>query len=185
MIMKKKIWIRNLILLAVLSCTVGCDQITKTIVRNELSYNENIKFVYNHLTLTKVENSGAFLSLGDSFSSEIRFVFLSLMPLLVLAFGLYFLFSKVHIAKVYAIGLCLVIGGGIGNLYDRLLHGSVTDFLHIDFGLFQTGVFNVADMAIMAGMFIIFLDIYTRKKTSGPLPLPPDEPGEIAKGNGI
>lgn len=155
--------LRSLLLLALVSLNIGCDQITKTIVRNEISYQENIKFVYNRLTLTKVENSGAFLSLGDSYSSEIRFIFLSLLPLAVLGFGLYFLLTKTQIGKSYALGLCFVIGGGAGNLYDRLLHGSVTDFLHIDFGIFQTGVFNMADVSIMVGMGLIFLQLYKNR----------------------
>lgn len=161
--MKNKKTFRSLLLLALVSLNIGCDQITKTIVRNEISYQESIRFVNNHLTLTKVENSGAFLSLGDSFSNEIRFVFLSLLPLAVLCFGLYFLLTKTNMGRIYAFGLCFVIGGGAGNLYDRLLHGSVTDFLHINFGYFQTGVFNMADVSIMVGMLLIFLQLYKNR----------------------
>jgi signal peptidase II len=59
--------------------------------------------------------------------------------------------------EVLLIGWCFVIGGGTGNLYDRIIHGSVTDFLHLDLRLFQTGIFNMADVSIMTGMFIIIL----------------------------
>lgn len=52
-------------------------------------------------------------------------------------------------------GISFVIGGGIGNLYDRVLYGSVTDFMHLKFGIFQTGIFNMADVSIMLGMLII------------------------------
>ena len=58
----------------------------------------------------------------------------------------------------------LIVGGGIGNLYDRIAYGSVTDFMHIKFGVLQTGVFNVADMSIMAGMFIILFHAWFKKK---------------------
>ena len=55
------------------------------------------------------------------------------------------------------IALCFLIGGGIGNLYDRILHGSVTDFMHMDFYIFQTGVFNFADISIMIGIGILLV----------------------------
>jgi len=46
-------------------------------------------------------------------------------------------------------------GGGIGNVYDRIIYGSVTDFLHIDLGLFETGIFNMADVSITTGALIL------------------------------
>ena len=57
-----------------------------------------------------------------------------------------------------------LIGGGLGNIFDRALYGSVTDFLHIDFGLFQTGIFNMADVSVMVGVFTILLYSYFFKK---------------------
>ena len=54
----------------------------------------------------------------------------------------------------------LIIGGGIGNLYDRVVFGRVTDFLHMNFHFFQTGVFNMADVSIMTGTFIMLLGIF-------------------------
>ena len=54
------------------------------------------------------------------------------------------------------IGLCFVIGGGVGNLFDRMVYGSVTDFLYLKFGVFQTGIFNMADVSIMTGMLFSF-----------------------------
>jgi signal peptidase II len=61
------------------------------------------------------------------------------------------------------IGLCFVIGGGVGNLFDRILYGSVTDFLYVKFGIFQTGIFNMADVSIMAGLFIILLQVFMKR----------------------
>ena len=59
-----------------------------------------------------------------------------------------------------------MVGGGIGNIYDRLIHGSVTDFLHLDFGLFQTEIFNMADVSIMVGMLTILVDAGVTRSTS-------------------
>lgn len=154
---------RNIIILLIVLCNVGCDQISKSIVRQEISYNENIKFANNHFTLTKVENSGAFLSLGNSLPYFIKLIFLSILPIFVLLFGIYLLMSKSNLSRMLMIGFCFIIGGGIGNLYDRIINGSVTDFMHIDFILFQTGIFNMADVSIMIGTAIVLFDVYLKK----------------------
>ena len=62
-----------------------------------------------------------------------------------------------HFYQAMLAGFCFVIGGGIGNVFDRIAYGSVTDFLHVKFGIFQTGIFNVADLSIMTGVVIILL----------------------------
>lgn len=157
-----KLLSRALILSLVLF-NIGCDQVTKSIVRKNVDYNENIKIITKHFTLTKVENSGAFLSSGDSLPVPVKFVLLSLLPLCVLAYGIYFVMTKTEMNKLFIAGICFVIGGGMGNLYDRLLYGSVTDFLHIDFVIFQTGIFNIADVSIMLGMVMILTHLYFKR----------------------
>lgn len=155
--MKQKKNIKFILLLFLVALNVGCDQVSKIIVRQKVDYHENISLIKNHFTLTKVENTGAFLSLGDELPEIVRFTLLSLMPILVLGFGLYYLFANADLPMGIQLGVCFLIGGGIGNIYDRLKYGSVTDFLHIDFGLFRTGVFNLADVSIMIGIGILLI----------------------------
>ena len=124
-------------------------------MRIEISDYEHISIIKDRFTLTKVENSGAFLSLGDNMPYIFRLIILTGLPLLFLGYGLYFLFAKRNLPMSMQIALCFLIGGGIGNLYDRIVHGSVTDFMHMDFYLFQTGVFNFADISIMIGVGIL------------------------------
>jgi signal peptidase II len=78
----------------------------------------------------------------------------------MIALGLAFLYllTKRNLTNMAIIGTCFIIGGGIGNIYDRIVYGSVTDFLHIDFVIFQTAIFNMADVSIMTGVFMIVLD---------------------------
>ena len=143
------------VLLLLLTLNFGCDQISKKIVRIEISDYEHISIIKDRFTLTKVENSGAFLSLGDNMPYIFRLLILTGLPLLFLGYGLYFLFAKRNLPITMQIALCFLIGGGIGNLYDRIVHGSVTDFMHMDFYIFQTGVFNFADISIMIGVGIL------------------------------
>lgn len=145
---------------AILAVNIGCDQISKSIVRNRIEDYERISVVDNFVTLMRVENEGAFLSLGDSLPKVVRFIFLSLFPLAILGFGIGYLFTKKNLSKAMILGFAFVIGGGIGNLYDRLVYGSVTDFVHIDFVIFQTGIFNMADVSIMTGMAIVIIDSF-------------------------
>lgn len=58
------------------------------------------------------------------------------------------LLIKRVMSNLQVVGWCFVIGGGTGNLYRRIVHGSVTDFLHLDLELFQTGIFNLADVSM-------------------------------------
>ena len=161
--MKIKRILRTLIILTVLSSNIGCDQISKNIARQKLDYNEHISVINNYLTLIKVENTGAFLSLGQSLPQPVKILLLTIIPLIILGLATFYLLTKNDLTNMTLTGISFIVGGGIGNLYDRIAYGSVTDFLHIDFVVFQTGIFNMADVSIMTGTFIIIVDSYFRR----------------------
>ncbi len=167
--MNNKSIVRAIVIFVILAINVGCDQISKSIVRSRIDDHERISVVDNYVTLMRVENEGAFLSLGDSLPRIVRFIFLSLVPLAILGFGLGYLFTKKNLSKAMLLGFAFVIGGGIGNLYDRLVYGSVTDFMHIDFVVFQTGIFNMADVSIMTGMGIIIIGSFVDRPKREPV----------------
>ena len=148
--------IRIVLILLIITVNIGCDQFSKKIVKRSVLPYETIHVLNDHLTVTRVENSGAFLSAGDSMSKASKQIFLTLIPVIAMVLGLVYLFLK-PVSGNMLVGLCFVIGGGVGNLFDRILYGSVTDFLYLKFGIFQTGIFNMADVSIMAGMSVILL----------------------------
>lgn len=160
--MKSK-YLKILTIFFLIFCNIGCDQVSKTIVRKQVGYYENISLVADRLTLTRVENTGAFLSVGNTLPSVLKIILLTVVPSAALLYGIYYLITRTRIPKLFLLGACFVIGGGIGNLYDRFRFGSVTDFLHIDFGLFQTGIFNFADVSVMTGMVILLVQIKFQK----------------------
>ena len=162
--MKSNKILRGAIILFILALNIGCDQVSKSIVRKHMTEYQVIGFISNHVTLEKVENTGAFLSLGDSLGGPLRYIILMILPLIAVAWGLWYILTKPNMSNYKLVGIIFIIGGGVGNLYDRVVHGSVSDFMHIDFVIFQTGVFNVADMSIMAGMGLILLDAYLTGK---------------------
>ena len=160
--MATKSIIRIVLILLIITVNIGCDQFSKKMVKRSVLPYETIHVLNDHLTVTRVENSGAFLSAGDSMSKASKQIFLTLIPVVAMVLGLVYLFLK-PVSGNMLIGLCFVIGGGVGNLFDRILYGSVTDFLYLKFGIFQTGIFNMADVSIMAGMFIVLLQFFLKQ----------------------
>ena len=162
--MNSKYILRTAIILSIVIVNVGCDQVSKKIVREKVSQNEIIRMLGNHLTVTNVENSGAFLSLGNSLPQAVKNILLSLLPAVVILMALYYAIMKTYIAPLLLAGLSFIVGGGIGNIYDRIAYGSVTDFLQINAVGFHTGIFNMADVSIMTGFLIIVLNSILRRK---------------------
>jgi len=155
--------LRLFLIFAILILNISCDQVSKHYVRNNFSYHDAIRLVSNHVTFTKVENTGAFLSLGADMSRPLKFILLEFLPVAFLVGGLVYMVMKSKLDQLTLTGLCFVIGGGAGNLFDRLYYGSVTDFMHIDFVIFQTGVFNMADVSIVVGLKILLAKEYLFK----------------------
>ena len=155
--MKNLLALRSLVLVLLILSNIGCDQISKSVVRDRMEYHEEIHLISDHLLLTKVENTGAFLSLGSDFDPTMKKLFLLGLPILGLTFMLILLMANRRLERDVAISLTFIIGGGIGNLIDRLLYGSVTDFLHMDLGVFRTGIFNLADVSITLGIIYYVL----------------------------
>lgn len=169
--MNLKLFKRYSIIVGIISANIFIDQFAKYIVRTNIRESELIPIMGKFLILTRIENSGAFLSLGDSLPPFIKTILLSVLPCLVILAGLSFIFIKTNLSGLLVTALCFILGGGIANLYDRIVLGSVTDFFHMDFVIFQTGIFNLADVSIMIGMATILFDSYlnTGRETIGPI----------------
>ena len=150
---------------------IGCDQISKKIVRDQVEPRSRTEIIGEKFILTNVENKGAFLGMGSELNPILKTILLLVLPIIVLLLVLRYLLIKHDLDSLTVIGLSFIIGGGIGNLYDRILYGQVTDFFHIDLGgIFKTGVFNMADVSVMVGMGCILLASLVYKKQKQPNP---------------
>jgi signal peptidase II len=172
--------LRTTVILLLIIINIGCDQLTKSIVRRKVMPFAEIHLLDNHLTITKVENTGAFLSAGHVLPGIVRFIVLSLFPMAALLFGVYYVITRHHLSRLAFVGLSFIIGGGIGNVFDRMYHGSVTDFLHIRFGIFQTGIFNMADVSIMTGGGLLLLSWLLSKKKATDTDASKDDQSSLA-----
>lgn len=157
--MKSRKTKQNLLIVLMIVLVIGCDQISKILVRQSIPYNHEISIIDHFLTVIKVENTGAFLSLGNSLPKGVYNILMIILPLVVLAYALYYMFTKSDLTKITILGLGLIISGGLGNIIDRILFGSVTDFLFFDFYIFHTGIVNIADISVTAGFFILIFEL--------------------------
>ena len=139
------------------------DQISKIWVRNNFeSYVEN-SIIGDVFTLIKVENTGAFLGMGSELPEKLRVLLLIVLPIIVLIGITAYTYIDKALDKMSIIGFSLIIGGGIGNIFDRIVYGSVTDFFYLDFwGIFQTGIFNIADLSVTTGMILILISSFKK-----------------------
>ena len=155
---------RVVVLCLLLVATAGCDQVTKRYAITELSGAPDQSFLGDTLRLQYHENPGAFLSFGADWGPGTRVaVFQVANGLFLLAIAIVALRS--HWSRLGALGLGLILSGGVSNLIDRLATGKVVDFLNVGIGPFRTGIFNVADMAVMAGVACLLWEAFRNSYT--------------------
>jgi signal peptidase II len=134
---------------------VACDQATK-VIASQILESGPIEYFGGFVQFRLVHNPGAFLSLGAQLPEGVRdFLFQGVVPLL-LAVAVIVLMRSMAPTRTAIVGASLILGGGLGNFIDRTLHeGGVVDFVSIGFSGLRTGVFNVADVAIIGGVLMV------------------------------
>lgn len=86
--------VRNIAIVVVLIANIGCDQISKSVVRENVGFYQTIHVIQDYVTITYVENTGAFLSIGSALPESIKIFVLSVIPLIALLFGIIYLLTK-------------------------------------------------------------------------------------------
>ncbi|SHI92588.1 signal peptidase II [Pseudozobellia thermophila] len=147
--------LRRLGIIVLVLLNFGCDQISKDVVRQRVVPNDYIQVVGDNFILTNVENTGAMLGFGQDFPPILKIVLFQVLPVLVLLVLLIRILGKKELGLWAIIGFAFVIGGGIGNLVDRIAYGSVTDFFQIKLGFLKTGIFNMADVSVTTGVLLL------------------------------
>ena len=144
---------KAVLITAVLFSCVGCDQVTKTVAKSCLVTPQPVYLMGDILRFQYTENTGAFLGLGAQLPETVRFWSFIIFVGLVLLGVLWFIWRSHELNRLSVLGGSLVVGGGFSNLLDRLFNdGAVVDFMNMGVGDLRTGIFNVADMAIMVGV---------------------------------
>jgi signal peptidase II len=147
---------RRLALFLLVVSTIGCDRVTKHMAATTLAGTASRSFMGDMVRLQYAENAGGFLSIGADLPPATRtavFTIGSGVMLLALVGAA----IRLRWRGWPLLALGLFVAGSTSNLVDRIVRGSVIDFMNVGFGPIRTGIFNVADMAIMLGAGILLL----------------------------
>lgn len=158
---------RNLSIALLIIANIAIDQISKVYVRSTMTEGARgkIDVIGEYFQLIWVENKGAFLGMGSDMNPTLKLIFLLILPTVVLGYVIYYIVKTKTLDRLSLIAFCCIVGGGIANVYDRIVLGSVTDFFFIDLGgVFKTGIFNVADLSVTTGMIILVFSNFLVKK---------------------
>ena len=163
-----KIFRRGVLLCLLLAGTAGCDRVTKHLAVTTLAGMPERSYFGDTVRLDYHENAGGFMSAGANWPPAVRVaVFQGANATFLL--GAIFMAARFKWSRLAAVGLVLFVAGGLSNLVDRIALGSVIDFLNIGIGPIRTGIFNVADVAIMLGMALLLADRYRTRRAAATL----------------
>jgi signal peptidase II len=138
---------------------VAVDQLTKAIVRATLPLHSSITLLPGLVDFTHVRNTGAAFGILNGADFPFKTAVIAVVATAALiGVGMYAA-SLAHHQLVARIGLALIIGGAAGNLLDRVIAGSVVDFVDVYWRTYHFWAFNVADSAITVGVGIMILDM--------------------------
>ena len=157
--------------LLVAGSVFALDRATKLIIEHNVSVYDTHSVIPGFFDIVHAKNRGAAFGMFSDSDSQLRTFLLIGVSLAVLCFISMLLLRPSRAgfsgSKLTTLGLALVLGGAIGNIYDRIVSGMVTDFLDFYHGSFHFAAFNVADAAITVGASILLLDMWvTRGETA-------------------
>lgn len=158
--------------LVIIAAVVGLDRVTKRWIEANLGPLDVRPVIENVFNLVHTKNRGAAFGMFNDSSSEIRTLLLVGVSLAILGLILHMLWQATNAAApgraVTRSALALVCGGAIGNLWDRIGSGMVTDFLQVFIGNYEWPSFNVADSAISVGAVLLAIEILFERKAHVP-----------------
>lgn len=147
---------------------LGLDQWTKFLATEHLKGEPEQLFLNGWFKLTYALNDGAFLSLGSDLGPVLRPILLTIFPAVLLLGLVWFIFREKDLNTWQVVSLALIVGGGLSNIVDRIIYGKVVDMMQLLVDPFPpTGIFNIADVAIMTGMFMMLPFAFKRTPKEG------------------
>lgn len=144
------------------------DQVTKWLVVRSISLYETRVVIPGFFNLTHIRNRGAIFGAFGQAGNRLVFLFLTLASLIALGFVVYYFFRTSSSERGVKFSLGLILAGALGNLIDRIVRGSVVDFLDFHIGGRHWPFFNVADSAITIGALLLIVFFLKRKPECTP-----------------
>lgn len=144
------------------------DRITKRVVAQTIPLDDAINIIPGFFRLTHLENTGAAFSLFADSTSPFRTTLLIVFSVAALAVVSVLLWKDRRTFHAGTLALSLILGGALGNLWDRMVDGKVTDFLDFYLGTHHWPPFNIADSAIVVGALLLLLRMLRKDLHSQP-----------------
>jgi signal peptidase II len=146
----------RLALIFVVGSAIGCDRATKQAAATALAGSPSRWLLAGTIELQYAENTGGFLSVGADLPPAARTALFTVVNGLLL-FAVVVAGIRMRWTGWRRFGLALFLAGGVSNWFDRVTRGSVVDFISVGLGPLRTGIFNVADVAIVLGAAVVML----------------------------
>jgi signal peptidase II len=138
---------------------IALDQFTKWLVVINMEVRESIPVIENVLYLTSHRNEGAAFGI---LQGQMWLFYIATVG--VVAAIIYMIQTQLNGSRWYGIALSLVLGGAVGNFIDRVLEGAVVDFIDMYIFTYNYPIFNVADMALVAGVIMVIIHVFMEEK---------------------
>jgi|DewCreStandDraft_4_1066084.scaffolds.fasta_scaffold02802_22 signal peptidase II len=133
------------------------DQITKYLIRTSMKMFDAVLIIKDIFQITYIENTGiSFGLLGGSENPVKRWTLVAIVSVAAIMITCYWLFNRKN-NILFDLSCGFIVGGAIGNLIDRIIKGSVTDFIEIGYKEITWPVFNMADTFVSIGVFLFFI----------------------------
>jgi signal peptidase II len=142
---------------------VGADRWTKRLVASRIALYAHIQIIPGLFRLTHTENSGAAFSLFADSPAHWKTQLLIGFSVVAMVIVSALLWKQSRALSISGIALSLILGGAVGNLWDRVASGRVVDFLLVYVKQYQWPVFNLADSAIVVGASLLVIEILFHK----------------------
>jgi signal peptidase II len=139
------------------------DRVTKLWVEHSIQLHDSIRIIPGFFSFTHIENRGAAFGIFNDSPAPWKVGMLVAFSVLALVIVSRLLWKNSHCISSTGVGLALILGGAIGNLWDRVAAGHVTDFLLFYIGTHEWPAFNVADSSIVVGAALLVLEILFAK----------------------
>lgn len=142
------------------------DRLAKWVVASNIALHDSVVVIPGFFRLTHVENTGAAFGLFADSAAQWKIGALVSFSVIALVVVSALLWKNSHSLSTTTIGLSLILGGAMGNLWDRMMSGRVVDFLDFYVGSYHWPAFNVADTAIVIGATLLISEIFFAKSAS-------------------
>jgi signal peptidase II len=139
------------------------DRLTKWAVARTIALHDSVPIIPSFFRLTHVQNRGAAFGIFDQSPAEWKLLMLIAFSVIALVVVSTMLWKNSHQLSLTGIALALVLGGAMGNLWDRIVSGRVVDFLDFYVGSYHWPAFNLADSAIVVGAILLVGEILFAK----------------------